>query len=416
MAVVLTIIGSVFLADLLWWHAADRLLRPLPRSWRWRLPLGLFMATQALCVLWVVLGRAVVRDADTLIPSWVLIATFVWHLIVLPATVLAWVLWATGRGVGAVWGRLTIDPPPSSAPEQQGDSPPAAPAPSRRQFLGAAAAAAPPLVTVVGAAVASSQLDEFRVRRLTLDLPQLPPDLDGMTIAHVSDIHVGRFTHGRTLDRIVEATNGLRSDLVLLTGDLINMSISDLPAALDAVKRMEGRSGVYMVEGNHDLIDNGREFRRATRASGVPLLVNEAASVRVRGVDVQLLGLRWGSGVPGAGRSADRGDGAIAASLTELVARAAPAADAFPILLAHHPHALDFAAKMNIPLTLSGHTHGGQLMLTPNVGFGPWMYRYWSGAYRKGDAWGVVSNGVGNWFPLRVSAPAEIIHLTLKRV
>jgi uncharacterized protein len=54
-------------------------------------------------------------------------------------------------------------------------------------------------------------------------------------------------------------------------------------------------------------------------------------------------------------------------------------------------------------------------MLSPRTGFGPWMYRYWSGVYRKDNSSLVVSNGVGNWFPLRINAPAEIIHLTLKR-
>ena len=118
---------------------------------------------------------------------------------------------------------------------------------------------------------------------------------------------------------------------------------------------MDGRHGVYLCEGNHDLIENGREFRRATRAAGVPLLVNEAAAVRVRGVDVQLLGLRWGTGVQGAGRAADRGDGAIATALKELLPSLRPASEAFPILMAHHPHALDHAAAAGIPLTLSGH-------------------------------------------------------------
>ncbi|MEZ0255819.1 MAG: metallophosphoesterase, partial [Chthoniobacter sp.] len=84
------------------------------------------------------------------------------------------------------------------------------------------------------------------------------------------------------------------------------------------------------------------------------------------------------------------------------------------ILLAHHPHAFDFAA--DIPLTLSGHTHGGQLMLTKDFGFGPAMFRYWSGLYQKADRALVVSNGVGNWFPVRVQAPAEIVHLTLRSV
>ena len=90
-------------------------------------------------------------------------------------------------------------------------------------------------------------------------------------------------------------------------------------------------------------------------------------------------------------------------------------ADAFPILLEHHPHAFDAAAESGIPLTLYGHTHGGQLMLNEQLGFGPAMFRYWSGFYRRGTSQLIVSNGVGNWFPVRMNAPAEIVHLTLKR-
>ena len=415
MWIVLTIVGLILLCDLTWWASADRIVRRARMNPSWRVALAVFMAAQAGCLLWIFLGRLFVRTADLLIPSWLLTSTFVWHLLVLPGVLIVSLLWASGRGFQTLFGRRPAALSPAvEEPAAQPEAPEVSL--SRRRLLGAAVAAAPPLVTVIGTAAAASQLDEFRIRPITLDLPQLPRDLDGMTIAHVSDVHVGRFTEGRTLRRIVEETNNLRADLVLMTGDLINMNLSDLPAALDAVKRMDARHGVYLCEGNHDLIENGREFRRATRAAGVPLLVNEAATVSVRGVDVQLLGLRWGTGVQGAGRAADRGDGAIAAALKELLPSLRPAsAGNFPILLAHHPHALDHAAAAGIPLTLSGHTHGGQLMLTPNVGFGPWMYRYWSGAYRSGGAWGVISNGVGNWFPLRISAPAEIIHLTLRR-
>jgi predicted MPP superfamily phosphohydrolase len=93
-----------------------------------------------------------------------------------------------------------------------------------------------------------------------------------------------------------------------------------------------------------------------------------------------------------------------------LLARRDPGA--WPLLLAHHPHAWDFAA--GIPLTLSGHTHGGQLMLTDRIGFGPLFYRYWSGLYTRRSGALVVSNGVGNWFPVRIQAPAEILHLKLR--
>jgi len=68
-----------------------------------------------------------------------------------------------------------------------------------------------------------------------------------------------------------------------------------------------------------------------------------------------------------------------------------------------------------LPLTLSGHTHGGQWMLTEKTGIGPVMFRYWSGGYSRASSQLVVLNGVGNVYPLRINAPAEIVHLTLHR-
>ena len=92
---------------------------------------------------------------------------------------------------------------------------------------------------------------------------------------------------------------------------------------------------------------------------------------------------------------------------------------AFGIHLIHHPHLWDHTTE--VPLTLAGHTHGGQLMVTKEIGFGPMMYRYWSGLYTRPATETtpmqalVVSNGVGNWFPVRVEAPAEIVHITLRK-
>jgi predicted MPP superfamily phosphohydrolase len=128
--------------------------------------------------------------------------------------------------------------------------------------------------------------------------------------------------------------------------------------------------------------------------------------LEVRGAPLQLLGLSWT-------RARENRDTAIASSVRRLLARRQP--EAFSILLAHHPHAFDAAAAESVPLVLSGHTHGGQLMLNKQFGFGPALFRYWSGLYRKGASQLIVSNGVGNWFPLRVRAPAEIVHITLSR-
>jgi predicted MPP superfamily phosphohydrolase len=386
-------------ADLLWWRRADRRARRFRYAPGWRLLLGLFMGGQIALVLWILGGRVPAISSFGRPPQALSAAAYLWHLLLLPAD---WVLVAaTGLlSRASRWGRAALLPPTAPSPGVGAAGPS-----TRRQFLGMLTTATPALLTSAGVAWSERQLRDFRIRPLDLPLPDLPPELDGLTIALVSDLHVGTFTSGPTVKRVVEETSRLDADLVLLPGDLINNALADLSDALDAVCNMQSRHGAYLSVGNHDLFEDGPEFIRRVKARA-PLLVGESRLVRIRGQAVQLLGLPW-----------NRGDTLIEGSVRELARRATPGA--FPILLAHHPHAFDAAAEVGIPLTVSGHTHGGQLMLADSVGFGPLLFRYWSGLYRKprpGGASLVVSNGVGNWFPLRAGAPAEIIHLTLRHV
>ncbi len=402
------IIGSIllvlFLGDFLWWWRADRVLRRLPGSRPWRLALGVFMAAQAIGLGLVLVDRRFDLALDGVLAGPWLTIIYLWHCLLLFPMLLLWVPYALARALVTGVRRLL----------EKRDAPPAADGPhplTRRDFARLLATALPALTTVGAAAIALWQIERFRIRRLTVELPDLPTALDGLTIAHITDFHVGQFTRGAVLDRIVAATNDLGADLILFTGDLINFALSDLDTGLAALRRLHAPHGVFLCEGNHDLFADADAFRRRTRAAGLRLLVNETASVTIRGTALQILGLRWGAAGQHAHDPASRGDAAIAGSMRELLAQLQPGA--FPILLAHHPHAFDFAE--NIPLTLAGHTHGGQLMVTPGVGFGPLLYRYWSGLYRLGQRVLIVSNGTGNWFPLRTRAPAEIIHLTLRR-
>jgi predicted MPP superfamily phosphohydrolase len=423
MGFILTVISIMLALDGLWLWLSDRLLRGVRGARGWRLANGAFVVGQVLILLWIFIGRLLNFDPGSSAPKFLVAAVLMWHLIVLPVAVVLVAIPSIPLAVVDAWRRRTrhADERCETASDSSAVMAPStplavsqSPALTRRSFLRTAAAMTPPLVTTVATGVSMPQLDRFRVRRLTLDLPALPASLDGMTIAHVSDIHVGRFTHGPILDRIVAATNDLNADLVLLTGDLINDALTYLPEALNLVKRLDAHRGLAMCEGNHDLIESREVFERDTRASGIPLLINENTTVRVRGEPIQLLGLRWGRATPGGTRRENSGDDAIRSSMDVTLRQLR--ADAFPILLAHHPHAFEPAAAAGIPLTLAGHTHGGQLMLTKDIGFGPQMYRYWSGAYRKANGASlVVSNGVGNWFPLRINAPAEIVHLTLRR-
>jgi predicted MPP superfamily phosphohydrolase len=374
------------LGDLLWCRAALK----QPRRWmRWTG--GTFGALQFIGLAVILSSRGGGAPMDEAMPRWLHSMIIFWHLVVL----LPWLVWRSTCGIIALVAKLvrTRRTPVVSIPTEGA-------ALTRREFLGAAAAFTPPLLTLGAAGIGERQLDGFRIRRLDVPIANLPPALDGMTIAHLSDFHVGRFTRGKVLEQIVEETNRLNADVIALTGDFINHSLRDLPAALDIVRALRARHLVAACEGNHDLIENARTFRRESERGGLPLLLGEMAGTTIRGQRIQFLGIPWTHSTTG-----------MRENIAALVAQRDPSA--WPMLLAHHPHAWDFAG--DIPLTLSGHTHGGQLMLTSRFGPGPLLYRYWSGLYTRPGAALAVSNGVGNWFPVRLRAPAEILHLTLHR-
>jgi uncharacterized protein len=391
---IFTIIGLMVSLDIVWWIVLAR----LSNHGAARVIVSIFMLAMVIGLIAIIAARMSHAGWDRLVPKFAVSAIFIWHFIGLGLLTIIGVLL-----IPILLGQKIFSHKTTARVEQESQSS----AWSRRDFLRFTGALLPPVFTIGVTGVAMSQLNSFRVRRFVLPIVDLPSALDGMTIAQVSDMHVGRFTKGEVLENAVRTVNDLRADLVLLTGDLINDALADLDTGLDLARRMEARFGLAIIEGNHDLIEDPKEFEMRVRASGIPFLLNESMIVDVRGFPVQLLGTRWPR-VYGEGR-----DAAISDDVRKVLERRD--SSAFPILLAHHPHAFDPAVHAQLPLTLSGHTHGGQLMLNEALGFGPAMFRYWSGLYQHGTSKLIVSNGVGNWFPLRVNAPAEIVYVTLRR-
>ncbi|HVJ45828.1 MAG TPA: metallophosphoesterase [Luteolibacter sp.] len=387
---ILFILIGIPLLSLVWLVWANRRLKKLqPPRW-----VSIFITISIALLLtgyiWVILSRA--EHAPKVSPlaySFVLL----WGILSLPLIALpSMVGWSIFSIFRKVSGKSDQTEAPESPPVDEG----------RRQLLGAVAVALPVIATFGAAAIAIPQRNRFRIREIRVPIANLPKDLHGLRIAHLSDTHVGKFTSGKVLVDLAEATNKLKADLVLLTGDLIDNSLDDLPEALDMVGRLDPRSGLYLIEGNHDLFHGPEQFGQGVIDRGFNLLRDETAVVTAKGHPIELLGIRWNQrGTP------------IETHIDQVMNEHNP--EALPILLAHHPHAFDHAAKLGIPLTLAGHTHGGQLMLTPEIGAGPMMFKYWSGLYQKPDANLVVSNGAGNWFPLRTASPAEIVHVTLIR-
>ena len=372
------LIAIVIVAHLAWWNWSSR---QLPRG-----ASRVLLAAFAIVPLGVIALRLTVDRGPALL--WAV--GYVWLLSALPVTLLLILAYELCRFV-----RRPRTVPPQTEP----DGPPL----TRRRLLATAAVAAPPLTTLAAAGMGCANLDVFRVIRRPLGLPGLPPALVGLRIVHVSDTHVGPFTRGAVLTRLVDAVNALDADLVCFTGDLIDHRLRDLPAAAEMLNAMRGRYGTFAVEGNHDLFVGSDAFRRGCAAHGIDLLVGDARRLSVRDTPLDVLGLRWAG-------STDAGQAAAFAELPPV------RPGAFPVLLAHHPHAFDAARMGGVPLTLAGHTHGGQMMTPGGLGFGPVMYRYWSGpSFDPGTGHAVVvSNGAGRWFPVRINAPAEITLLTLE--
>jgi uncharacterized protein len=392
---IFTIIGLMVSLDIVWWIVFARLTNHTIG----RVLISLFMIAMMLGLIAVIAARMSRGDWDHFIPKFAVSAIFIWHFIglgLLSLVGLALLPVLIGQKIAGSSRNASTAMTQAVEPAAW----------SRREFLRFAGAMVPPVFTFGLTGIAMAQLNNIRVRRFMLPIAELPTQLDGITIAQVSDMHVGRFTNGKVLEKTVRAVNEMRADLVLLTGDLINDALADLDTGLELTRAMEARFGLAIIEGNHDLIENPIEFETRVKASGIPFLLDESTIINARGYPVQLLGLSW-TRVRGEGR-----DAAIASSVRKLLEQRD--AGAFPILMAHHPHAFDAAADAGLPLTLSGHTHGGQLMLNEQLGFGPAMFRYWSGLYTRGQSKLIVSNGVGNWFPLRINAPAEIVHLTLR--
>ena len=384
------LLTAMLAGDVLAWLIGDRALRRTRRPRRWRIGWGVFFGLLGLGI-GLLLAARILHLKVMVMPEIAVMALYIWHFILLPVTLAVFVPWET---IHEARRRLRKSPP--DAPAIPFDR-------SRRDFLTRVAVVTPPVALIALTGQAAMTEDDLILTRRTLAVRNLPPQLEGLTIAHVSDPHLGMFITDRKVQKIINLTNELDADLVLQTGDLINSSLDDLVDGIALVRQFRSRYGVYCCQGNHDVIASREKFESETVRAGINMMLDENRVINVRGQRMRLIAPRW----------TGYDDKLVAWSVNRLVP--APIDDLFTILTVHHPHGFDAAAALNIPLTLSGHTHGGQIALTRNIGVGPLIYRYWSGEYHKANSACYVSNGIGNWFPLRINVPCEVVHLTLTR-
>jgi predicted MPP superfamily phosphohydrolase len=240
-----------------------------------------------------------------------------------------------------------------------------------------------------------------RLRDRVVRIHGLPPQLDGYRIGQLSDVHCGPHTPATRVRGWVERLNALDLDLMTVTGDLITHGSTHVAAVAAALGGLRARDGVFACMGNHDYFTDGEHFVRQLTDHGLVVLRNRGVVVERDGARLYVAGVddTWTSRHDVARALADRPAGTPT------------------VLLAHDPNVFPEASAHDVELTLSGHTHGGQLAIpgVRRLSLARFITRFTAGLYRRGRSWLYVNRGAGTTGPpVRLGAPAELAVLTLR--
>ena len=307
------------------------------------------------------------------------------------------------------------------------------PDPSRRTFFRTAsvvAGAVPFLGVMYG--YAAERL-RYQVCRVEIPLANLPPELDGLEIVQISDIHLSSYMTRESVRRAVDMANDVGADLAVVTGDLITGVHDSVAQCVEEVRHLHAPLGVYGCNGNHEIYARAEDLaERLFQQAGMKMLRRENAIIPIRGAQFNLIGVDYQRERTPSGRRMQ-----MLANVEPLVRRDMP-----NILLSHNPNSFNRAAEMGIELSLAGHTHGGQVQVEIlDVSLSParFITDYVAGLYHrpllmpdqpkrlgetiklmpnapKGLAALYVNRGIGTvGAPVRLGAPPEITHIVLRR-
>lgn len=221
-----------------------------------------------------------------------------------------------------------------------------------------------------------------------------------LSIVQISDVHIGKTLGKAFVDDLVRRVNVLDADIVVITGDLVDMPVDRIGDTLDALRMLKSRFGVYFVPGNHEYFYGVHKIMELVEYLGITVLNNSAlvidGTINLVGV-TDMMGKRFDFLPPDLKKAFEHVDPSLPS-----------------VLLSHQPKIVQELSDENVDLILCGHTHGGQIFP-----FGLLVLLdqpYLSGLYRHSPKTQVfVTNGAGYWGPpVRVMAPSEIVKLTLK--
>jgi predicted MPP superfamily phosphohydrolase len=236
----------------------------------------------------------------------------------------------------------------------------------------------------------------IEVNEVVINTPIWPSAFDGLRIGHISDFHLGDLM---PIDRALNAVSILAAqepDIVVCTGDVVDLHVDGAFPLLEALTNIGAPLGTMLVLGNHDELDCAQTLSKMATRAGIQLLRDGSCHINHNGNVLNVAGIDWAKTAKQCKSKVEN----VCDKNTHL-------------LLSHNPKAFKVASAVGVPLTLSGHTHGGQLAISKRKGANLAVaHKYTAGAYERGDSRLFVTVGVGAWFPLRVNCPAEVALIT----
>jgi len=349
----------------------------------------------------------------------------------------AYLMWASYRAARKI--AISVKPSPLL------DDLPAAPAISRRHFVTGGAGLLVPAIFGTTAVQLYQGLDAVDIPpERAIPMPYLPRSLDGMTVVQLSDLHAGPYIRLKEMEHWVSLANQLHPDLVVLTGDIIDRSLDNLPEALAALHGLRATLGIVAILGNHDITSDrssptsdfvgGHTIAQGLESIGIRVLRNQVTTIGSSPDQTQdrlaVIGLDWmvtngvsttsGPPTPATGRSFFRYQPAVTREHLSQLAQQIPP-ETPTLLLAHHPDTFIEVPDFGFGLTLSGHTHGGGqvVFFTWNgapVGISSAQFKYVSGFFQEKGCSLYVNRGLGYFgIPIRINCPPEISRFRLFR-
>ena len=249
---------------------------------------------------------------------------------------------------------------------------------------------------------ALNEANTLTIEKVTIRLKRLPKNLDGFRLVHLSDIHHSPFTNLEHITRAVETANELNPDMFVLTGDYVSHETEYIAPMAKVLGRLKSEFGTFACLGNHDHWTDAEQVTNCLRDANIKVLNNEGFRFQARNASFWLAGVDDYMVGQTDVRSALRGS----------------FPDEMKLLLAHNPKILYRAARADVDLMFSGHTHGGQVKIRDDEKrILPRRRKFASGLYRRRETQVYITRGIGTVvLPVRYGCPPEISLIELRTV